>query len=117
VHSRQPGLGALAGARPGDGAAGAHSPGPDLLNGAALLDTALSILFGVTLLASAVLLTTWLYRARKNLEAFPGAEVTMGAGWAVGGWFVPPRPARGRPYGAGRRRLAPPTEAELAGTP
>ncbi|HET8680304.1 MAG TPA: DUF4328 domain-containing protein [Micromonosporaceae bacterium] len=62
---------------------------PDLVNGAALLELALTVPFLITLLASIVLVIIWLYRARKNLEAFPGAEQTLRAGWAIGGWFVP----------------------------
>ncbi|MDG4820979.1 DUF4328 domain-containing protein [Asanoa sp. WMMD1127] len=39
--------------------------------------------------AALVLTIIWLWRARKNLDAFPDPPSTMGAGWAVGGWFVP----------------------------
>ncbi|HEX5595833.1 MAG TPA: DUF4328 domain-containing protein [Micromonosporaceae bacterium] len=39
--------------------------------------------------AAGVLVIIWFYRARVNLDRFPGAEPTMAAGWAIGGWFVP----------------------------
>jgi Domain of unknown function (DUF4328) len=42
----------------------------------------------VTVLVTATLVIVWLYRARKNLDAF-GLPATMRAGWAIGGWFVP----------------------------
>ncbi|MEV0713612.1 DUF4328 domain-containing protein [Asanoa sp. NPDC050611] len=36
-----------------------------------------------------VLTMIWLWRARKNLDAFPGTEPLFSAGWAIGGWFFP----------------------------
>ncbi|GIF75527.1 DUF4328 domain-containing protein [Asanoa siamensis] len=42
----------------------------------------------VQLLALAATIV-WLWRARKNVDAFPYTEVTLGPGWAIGGWFVP----------------------------
>ncbi|MDI1460442.1 DUF4328 domain-containing protein [Catellatospora sp. KI3] len=41
------------------------------------------------LLVAGVLVIVWLWRARKNLDAFPGASADLGAGWAIGGWFTP----------------------------
>jgi hypothetical protein len=43
---------------------------------------------GAALVAIALLIT-WLYRARKNLDAFPEAQPWMRASWAIGGWFLP----------------------------
>jgi hypothetical protein len=42
----------------------------------------------VIFVIAAVLVIIWLYRARRNLDAF-GLPATMRAGWAIGGWFVP----------------------------
>jgi hypothetical protein len=36
-----------------------------------------------------VLVIIWMWRARKNLDAFPGAVTVLGAGWAIGAWFTP----------------------------
>ncbi|WP_155374244.1 DUF4328 domain-containing protein [Catellatospora vulcania] len=41
------------------------------------------------LIAAGVFVIIWLWRARRNLDAFPGAEADHGPGWAIGGWFVP----------------------------
>lgn len=38
---------------------------------------------------AAVLVIVWLYRARANLEAFPGATPSLSTSWAAGGWFLP----------------------------
>lgn len=62
---------------------------PELLNVAAGLEAVLAIAFLVPVLATTVLLIIWMWRARKNLDAFPNAEQGMGAGWAIGGWFIP----------------------------
>ncbi|GHJ45954.1 hypothetical protein Cs7R123_32960 [Catellatospora sp. TT07R-123] len=43
----------------------------------------------LVLVVTAVLVTNWLWRARKNLDAFPGAGSDLGAGWAFGGWITP----------------------------
>ena len=45
----------------------------------------------VALAEAAALAATivWLWRARRNLDAFPGREPGLGAGWAIGGWFLP----------------------------
>ncbi|MBV1849596.1 DUF4328 domain-containing protein [Catellatospora tritici] len=37
----------------------------------------------------AVLVIMWLWRARKNVDAFPETQVSDGAGWAIAGWLVP----------------------------
>lgn len=36
-----------------------------------------------------VLTIIWLWRARKNLDAFPNGGGVLGAGWAIGAWFIP----------------------------
>lgn len=40
-------------------------------------------------IAVAVLLVVWMWRAAKDLEALGRVNPTLGAGWAIGGWFVP----------------------------
>ncbi|MEV4533779.1 DUF4328 domain-containing protein [Asanoa sp. NPDC049518] len=45
--------------------------------------------YGVLQLASLALTIIWLWRARKNLDAFPDAKPSIPAGWAIGGWFLP----------------------------
>jgi hypothetical protein len=62
---------------------------PNLLNQAALLEGLLGVAYLLIFLACAVLVIVWLYRARRNLDAFPGAHTTMRAGWAITGWLVP----------------------------
>lgn len=41
------------------------------------------------MLAIAVLLIIWMWRAAKDLEALGRFGPSLGAGWAIGGWFVP----------------------------
>jgi hypothetical protein len=61
----------------------------DKLNSASMLD-GLAVIPGVAcLLVAAVLVIIWTYRARRNIDAFPGARPTMAAGWAIAGWLVP----------------------------
>ncbi|MGW0664831.1 DUF4328 domain-containing protein [Streptodolium elevatio] len=41
-------------------------------------------------LAAGIVFMIWLHRARKNIELFgPPPHGKLGAGWAIGGWFVP----------------------------
>lgn len=47
---------------------------------------ALGVFVGI---AVAVLLVVWMWRAAKDLEALGRFNPTLGAGWAIGGWFVP----------------------------
>jgi hypothetical protein len=61
----------------------------DLLNRAALLDLVLAVGALAVWIFAGVLVIVWFWRARKNLEAFPGARQGMRAGWAIGGWFLP----------------------------
>jgi hypothetical protein len=51
-------------------------------SGSALLVLAISI-------AAFVVEIIWLYRARKNVEAFVGAAPQWAAGWTIGAWFIP----------------------------
>lgn len=50
-----------------------------------LASTAVLVLF----VAVAVFAIAWLLRARRNVDAYGGTHQHYGAGWAVGGWFVP----------------------------
>jgi hypothetical protein len=40
-------------------------------------------------IAAFVLEVIWLYRARRNLDAFPEASPQWAAGWTIGAWFIP----------------------------
>jgi hypothetical protein len=62
---------------------------PELLVRVALAELVVVLPLAVAGLAAIVLVIVWFYRARKNLDAFPGAGPTLSAGWAIGGWFVP----------------------------
>ncbi|SCL60773.1 DUF4328 domain-containing protein [Micromonospora chersina] len=66
-----------------------ESQDPDVLLGAVLLEVVLSLPFLVAYLTAAVLVIIWTWRARKNLDAFPGALPHLGTGWAIAGWLVP----------------------------
>ncbi|MCF2531590.1 DUF4328 domain-containing protein [Yinghuangia soli] len=45
---------------------------------------------GVAMLAVAVLMIIWLYRARANTDGWAAPPATMSSkGWAIGGWFIP----------------------------
>ncbi|WP_346536460.1 DUF4328 domain-containing protein [Micromonospora sp. DPT] len=61
----------------------------EVLLGALLLEAALTLPFVVAYLAAAVLVIIWTWRARKNIDAFPGALPVLGQGWAIAGWLVP----------------------------
>ncbi|WP_446212731.1 DUF4328 domain-containing protein [Micromonospora sp. IBSANI012] len=61
----------------------------DVLLGALLVEGVLTLPFVVTYLAAAVLVIIWTWRARKNIDAFPGALPVLGQGWAIAGWLVP----------------------------
>lgn len=61
----------------------------DLLNQAQLVEAPFALAYLGAFLVTAVLVIIWLFRARKNLDAFPEASPSMGAGWAIGGWFIP----------------------------
>lgn len=61
----------------------------DLLNQAALLEGLLALPYLAAWIATGVLVISWLWRARMNLAAFPGAPRGMRAGWAITGWLIP----------------------------
>ncbi|MET8348871.1 DUF4328 domain-containing protein [Micromonospora sp. NPDC005206] len=62
---------------------------PDLLLAAVVVEALLALPMVAAYLTAAVLVIIWTWRARKNIEAFPGALPTLGAGWAIAGWLVP----------------------------
>lgn len=62
---------------------------PDPLVVLTLVEALVALPGAIAGIAAAVLVIVWCYRARKNLDAFPGAAPSLGPGWAVGGWFVP----------------------------
>jgi len=45
--------------------------------------------YGAGQLVALALTIVWLWRARRNLDSFPGTEPLFSAGWAIGGWFFP----------------------------
>ncbi|GIF66022.1 hypothetical protein Ais01nite_40570 [Asanoa ishikariensis] len=45
--------------------------------------------FAVGQFPALVLTVIWLWRARKNLDAFPDTKPSLAAGWTIGGWFFP----------------------------
>jgi Domain of unknown function (DUF4328) len=61
----------------------------DLLNLATTFNALAVVPYLVAFVAAAVVVIIWMFRARKNLDAIPGAHRGMGAGWAIGGWFIP----------------------------
>ena len=62
-------------------------PGP--LTAAGLLELAVAGLMIPLFIGTAVVFIVWMWRAHKNLYAFPGVTPRMGAGWSIGGWFIP----------------------------
>ncbi len=69
--------------------AAAEQTDRDLLMGAAVAEVLLVLPYLVALLVAAILVIVWTWRARKNIEAFPGAQPALGPGWAIAGWLVP----------------------------
>ncbi|MBX7269089.1 DUF4328 domain-containing protein [Micromonospora sp. Llam7] len=63
--------------------------GEAFLLSAGLLELVAALLYQVAMLAAVVLVIIWTWRARKNLDAFPGAAPPLSAGWAIAGWLVP----------------------------
>ncbi|NES26762.1 DUF4328 domain-containing protein [Micromonospora terminaliae] len=49
----------------------------------------LSLAYVVVFLTAAVLVMVWMFRARKNTDAFPGGRKVLAAHWAITGWWVP----------------------------
>ncbi|WP_170208773.1 DUF4328 domain-containing protein [Micromonospora pisi] len=62
---------------------------PDAITGAALVSALVELVSLVPLTAAGVLVIVWCFRARANLDAFPGAVPALRKGWAVAGWLVP----------------------------
>lgn len=88
---------AIAIATAGGLAAGLFAPvvGVSMAEDGAVRDTAYAVYFllqlgaPLLLLPAGALTIVWMWRAAKNLEAFPGQLGDLSAGWAVGGWFIP----------------------------
>ncbi|MEV4618900.1 DUF4328 domain-containing protein [Asanoa sp. NPDC049573] len=62
------------------------------LDGAIALEDLTTVVSLATTLAQLTALTLtiiWLWRARKNLDAFPDTQPVLSPGWAIGGWFMP----------------------------
>ncbi|MFG2099037.1 DUF4328 domain-containing protein [Micromonospora echinaurantiaca] len=49
----------------------------------------LGVLYLLSFVAAGVLVIIWTYRARRNLDAFPGNRADLSAGWAIAAWLVP----------------------------
>ncbi|MFR9779346.1 DUF4328 domain-containing protein [Micromonospora sp. MS34] len=49
----------------------------------------LSLAYPVAFLVAAALVMIWMFRARKNTDAFPGFRSSLAAHWAIAGWWVP----------------------------
>ncbi|MEW2144004.1 DUF4328 domain-containing protein [Micromonospora vinacea] len=62
---------------------------PDLILGASITVAVVALVMTVVHLTAAVLVIIWTWRARKNTDAFPGAEPAFRPGWAIAGWLVP----------------------------
>jgi hypothetical protein len=60
-----------------------------LLSPAYAGELALFVAYCGSLAVASVLVIVWLYRARANLAAFPGAVPSLSESWAAAGWFVP----------------------------
>ncbi|MEV4712445.1 DUF4328 domain-containing protein [Micromonospora sp. NPDC049374] len=56
---------------------------------AGVLELSAALLYQVAFLVAIVLVIVWTWRARTNLDAFPGAGPTNSDGWAIAGWLVP----------------------------
>ncbi|HEU4426329.1 MAG TPA: DUF4328 domain-containing protein [Pilimelia sp.] len=52
-------------------------------------ELALFVAYCGSYVVAAVLVIVWLYRARANLEAFPGATPSLSESWAAASWFLP----------------------------
>lgn len=59
------------------------------LNAAGLLTFIAAALEVALFIAAGVVFIVWMWRAHKNLYAFPGVTPRMTAGWSIGGWFIP----------------------------
>ncbi|WP_370584810.1 DUF4328 domain-containing protein [Micromonospora sp. ANENR4] len=61
----------------------------DVLLGAVLAEVLFSLPYLLALLTAGTLVVIWTWRARKNLDAFPGAVPNLSPAWAIAGWLVP----------------------------
>ncbi len=59
------------------------------LNTADVITVVASALYLALFAAAGVVFIVWMWRAHKNLYAFPGVHPRMGPGWSIGGWFIP----------------------------
>lgn len=61
----------------------------DTVDAAYTAYSAIALVTVVAWVPAAVLFIVWLWRARKNMDALTFPRPTLGAGWAIGGWFIP----------------------------
>ncbi|MEU8311010.1 DUF4328 domain-containing protein [Micromonospora sp. NPDC049033] len=61
----------------------------DMLLGAVLADVLFTLPYLLALLTAGTLVVIWTWRARKNLDAFPGTAPNLSPAWAIAGWLVP----------------------------
>ncbi len=59
------------------------------LRSATVLEGLLNVPYLLVYLTTAVLVMIWMFRARKNTDAFPGVRPHLNAHWAITGWWVP----------------------------
>jgi hypothetical protein len=67
----------------------ARAGDPNQILFAGVAQGALALGYLAAYLTAGVLVIIWCYRARKNLDAFPGTGTTVSGGWAIAGWLVP----------------------------
>ncbi|MER7776743.1 DUF4328 domain-containing protein [Streptomyces sp. NPDC096191] len=48
-----------------------------------------TVLYGVALLATAVVFIIWFHRVRQNAEVFAPGALSRSPGWAIACWFIP----------------------------
>ncbi|MEU7805774.1 DUF4328 domain-containing protein [Micromonospora sp. C32] len=61
----------------------------DVLLGVVLVEVLFTLPYLLALLTAGTLVVIWTWRARKNLDAFPGAVPSLSPAWAIAGWLVP----------------------------
>lgn len=66
-----------------------HTPAEDLTRLTALANVLLSGPYLPVYLTTGALVMIWMFRARKNTDAFPGPPSQLAAHWAISGWWVP----------------------------
>ncbi|RZU73349.1 uncharacterized protein DUF4328 [Micromonospora kangleipakensis] len=59
------------------------------IRSATVLEGLLNVPYLLVYLTTAVLVMIWMFRARKNTDAFPGVRPHLNAHWAITGWWVP----------------------------